>query len=175
MGPSRRVTSEVCIHHNKWGEQHFAIQLSFPLLTSPRNPSLPVGPPVILGSFKQSSVANMSPSADPAKRPVRIAQIAASNVDRHEIFSMLAQTQEADVFCGDWMSEWNMCARGAGKAMGLEEFSYEETFVDAITPALPDLEKNGIKVAVNAGATDTAKLYELISGLVKEKGLGLKV
>lgn len=117
----------------------------------------------------------MSPSVAEAKRPVRIAQIAASNVDRHEIFSMLAKTKEADVFCGDWMSEWNMCARGAGKAMGLEEFSYEETFVDAITPALEDLEKNGIKVAVNAGATDTAKLHGVISELVKKKGLKLNV
>lgn len=86
-----------------------------------------------------------------------------------------AQPKEADVFCGDWMSEWNMCARGAGKAMGLEEFSYEETFVDAIAPALEGLEKNGIKVAVNAGATDTQKLYERIVGMVEEKGLKLKV
>lgn len=117
----------------------------------------------------------MSPSVAEAKRPVRIAQIAASNVDRHEIFGMLAKTNEADVFCGDWMSEWNMCARGAGKAMQLEEFSYEETFVDAISPAMEDLERNRIKVAVNAGATDTAKLHERISGLVKEKGLNLSV
>lgn len=116
----------------------------------------------------------MSPSRD-SDRPVRIAQIAASNVDRHEIFAILAKTNEADVFVGDWMSEWNMCARGAGKAMGTEEFSYEETFVDAITPALEDLERNRIKVAVNAGATDTAKLHEHITGLVKKKGLNLNV
>ena len=93
----------------------------------------------------------------------------------HEIFSMLAATTEADVFCGDWMSEWNMCTRGAGKAMGLEEFSYEPSFVDAITPALESLEKNKIKVAVNAGATDTAKLHEVVTGLVKERGLSLNV
>lgn len=117
----------------------------------------------------------MSPSVAQGNRPVRIAQIAASNVDRHEIFGMLAKTNEADVFCGDWMSEWNMCSRGAGKALGLEEFSYEPSFVDAITPALEDLDRNRIKVAVNAGATDTAKLHELISGLVKEKGLNLNV
>ena len=117
----------------------------------------------------------MSPSVAEAKRPVRVAQIAASNVDRHEIFSMLAKTDEADVFCGDWMSEWNMCARGAGKVLGTEEFSYEPTFVTAIEPALEDLAKNKIKVAVNAGATDTAKLHEHISGLVKQKGLDLNV
>ena len=116
----------------------------------------------------------MSPSVD-AKRPVRIAQIAASNVDRHEIFGLLAKTDEADVFVGDWMSEWNMCTRGAGKAFGTEEFSYEETFVEAITPALEDLERNHIKVAVNAGATDTAKLHQHICGLVQKKGLNLNV
>jgi hypothetical protein len=59
--------------------------------------------------------------------------------------------------------------------VGLEEFSYEETFVDAITPALEDLQKNGIKVAVNAGATDTAKLHEKIVSLVNERGLKLNV
>ena len=116
----------------------------------------------------------MSPSSN-VNRPVRIAQIAASNVDRHEIFSMLAKTDEADVFVGDWMSEWNMCTRGAGKALGTEEFSYEETFVEAITPALEDLERNHIKVAVNAGATDTAKLHQHITELVRKKGLNLNV
>ena len=116
----------------------------------------------------------MSPSLS-EKRPVRIAQIAASNVDRHEIFGMLAKTNEADVFVGHWMSEWNMCTRGAGKAFGTEDFSYEETFVEAITPALEDLERNHIKVAVNAGATDTAKLHQHICGLVQTKGLNLNV
>ncbi|KAF2095660.1 DUF1446-domain-containing protein [Rhizodiscina lignyota] len=117
----------------------------------------------------------MSPSVAKGNRPVRIAQIAASTVDRHEIFGMLAKTTEADVFCGDFISEWNMATRGAGKALGLEEFSYEPAFVDAIAPALEDLERNRIKVAVNAGVTDTAKLAKLIDGMVKERGLNLKV
>ena len=42
-------------------------------------------------------------------------------------------------------------------------------------PALPYIAKYRIKVAVNAGAADTKKLHELVTKLVKSKGLTLSV
>jgi hypothetical protein len=42
-------------------------------------------------------------------------------------------------------------------------------------PALPYIAKYRIKVAVNAGAADTKKLHEMVTKLVKSKGLALSV
>lgn len=57
---------------------------------------------------------------------------------------------------------------GAGPA-------YEATFLEALEPALSNIAKHGIKVAVNAGASDTQLLHEAVIKMCKDKGLELKV
>lgn len=52
---------------------------------------------------------------------------------------------------------------------------YEQCFLESIIPALPDLAKRGIKVAVNAGASDTQKLHETLTQTVRDLGLDLKI
>lgn len=52
---------------------------------------------------------------------------------------------------------------------------YEPTFLEAIQPALEDLDKYGIKVAVNAGNTDVKGLHDAVLELITQKGLNLKV
>lgn len=51
------------------------------------------------------------------------------------------------------------------------EVAYERTFLDSLAPALSDIAKYGIKVAVNAGASDVEGLAEATKKLVKDKGL----
>lgn len=84
-----------------------------------------------------------------------------------------------DVIIGDWMSEYNMTTRAANKsATGTAtggEAQYEPTFLEALEPAIEDIAKHGIKVAVNAGASDTKLLHRVVTELVRGKGLGLKV
>lgn len=53
--------------------------------------------------------------------------------------------------------------------------AYDLSFLEALDPALEDLAKYGIKVAVNAGVTDTNGLYEVVIQMVQKKGLDLKV
>lgn len=61
----------------------------------------------------------------------------------------------------------------AAKSLSLNpgEVAYERTFLDSLAPALSDIAKYGIKVAVNAGASDVQGLAEATKKLVKEKGL----
>ena len=84
-----------------------------------------------------------------------------------------------DVIIGDWMSEYNMTTRAASKSSSTTttggEAQYEPTFLEALEPAIEDIARHGIKVAVNAGASDTKLLHQVVTGLVREKGLGLKV
>lgn len=89
-----------------------------------------------------------------------------------------------DVLIGDWMSEANMTARAVSKtdsqAPGWTPQSgasgaYEPTFLEALNPALHDIAKHGIKVAVNAGASDTELLHKVVIDMVKSKDLALKV
>jgi hypothetical protein len=53
--------------------------------------------------------------------------------------------------------------------------AYEPTFLEALEPALPYIAKHRIKVAVNAGASDTQKLYEVVKKMVEAKRLHLSV
>lgn len=53
--------------------------------------------------------------------------------------------------------------------------AYDLSFLEALNPALEDLAKYGIKLAVNAGVADTRGLYEVVMKMVQAKGLDLKV
>jgi hypothetical protein len=53
--------------------------------------------------------------------------------------------------------------------------AYEPTFLEALEPALPHIAKYRIKVAVNAGASDTQKLHAVVEKMGKAKGLSLSV
>lgn len=83
----------------------------------------------------------------------------------------------------DFMSEANMVTGAARKvgqlqAQGNQDASmpgYEPSFLLALEPALEDLAKHGIKLAVNAGNCDTEGLYKVVVQMVQAKGLKLKV
>jgi maltose-binding protein MalE len=52
---------------------------------------------------------------------------------------------------------------------------YEQSFVEKVDSAIPWLAKRGIKLAVNAGASDVAGLAEAVKALIKKHGVDLKV
>lgn len=66
-----------------------------------------------------------------------------------------------------------------GKAMSFEEqvanAMFAENFLDCFEPAIDDLAKRGIKLAVNAGASDTELLAKMVVEKVKARGHSLKV
>lgn len=53
--------------------------------------------------------------------------------------------------------------------------AYEPTFLEALEPALSHIAKHGIKVAVNAGASDTMKLNDIVLKMIEARGLKLNV
>lgn len=68
--------------------------------------------------------------------------------------------------------------RGQKAAKELEKGSkigYEPSFLEKLDPAIPYLASRGIKVAVNAGASDVAGLAEAVKALIKKHGVELKV
>jgi hypothetical protein len=135
------------------------------------------------------------------KRPIRVAGCSAGEYhqnddlkrfiltvqgvyDRKRALHDIAQNEEVDVITGDWMSECNMTVRGQGKRDHLAEkestldstyVGYEESFVEKVDAAIPWLAKKGIKLAVNAGASDVAGLAEAVKGLIKKHAVNLKV
>jgi hypothetical protein len=114
----------------------------------------------------------------PSQRPIRIAGCSGAVTDRRAAMAQLARNHPndpVDVIIGDWMSEYNMTTRAANKSASGGEAQYEPTFLEALEPAIEDIAKHGIKVAVNAGASDTKLLHRVVTELVGEKGLGLKV
>ncbi|OQO09366.1 hypothetical protein B0A48_04764 [Cryoendolithus antarcticus] len=115
--------------------------------------------------------------AQPPRRPIRIAGVSGAATDRRQAMAQMAANHlddPIDVMIGDWLSEANMTSRGAARS-GNEGASYEPTFLEALQPALRDIARHGIKVAVNAGASDTKLLHQVVTEMVAKQGLSLKV
>lgn len=124
-----------------------------------------------------------------AKRPIRIAGSSGGFSDRQRAIGDLARNCDIDCIIGDWLSECTMTLHGAqkventrllaaGELNGKEQQPaglFDPTFMDNLAPALPYLESKNIKVAVNAGASDTERLAKLVELEVARQGLGLKV
>ncbi|KAN0099788.1 DUF1446 domain containing protein [Hyaloscypha variabilis] len=108
-------------------------------------------------------------------RPVRIMNISGSPCDKRDVIAKAAAMDEhIDVLVGDWMSELNMPTRAYNVANGLG-IGYEETFLEALEPALENIAKKGIKLAANAGTVATKELYDIVVKMVKDKGLDLTI
>ncbi|KAH7109893.1 hypothetical protein B0J11DRAFT_448699 [Dendryphion nanum] len=107
---------------------------------------------------------------------LRIASASGSVTDRRFGFADLAKTEDVEYIVGDWMSEYNMTTRGGAKinSNGASD-EFEDSFLEAILPALPHLAARHIKVAVNAGASDPKKLHDILGHKIKAAGLDLKV
>lgn len=120
-----------------------------------------------------------------ARRPVRIAGASGGFSDRQRAISSLAKL-DIDVIVGDWLSECTMTLHGAqkidneklrteGKLLEEPAGLFDPTFIENLSPALPDIARKGIKVAVNAGACDTKLLARNVQNEVEKQGLDLKV
>lgn len=122
-------------------------------------------------------------------RPVRVAGSSGGFSDRVRAISSLAANEDVDVIVGDWLSEMTMTIHGTGKIRNQEtnagmELSFEEAaanamyaenFMDCFEPAIEHLAKRGVKLAVNAGASDTEVLAKLVKKKCEERGYNLKV
>lgn len=121
------------------------------------------------------------------RRAIRIGGASGGFTDRLAAISRLASDPEVDAVVGDWLSENVMTGYGAGKArqapaaagVTLEERKktamYASTFVQCFEPAIHHIAKNGTKLAVNAGASDTELLAEVVKDMVARAGYSMKV
>lgn len=106
----------------------------------------------------------------------RIGAASGAVTDRQHALTSLAKDEDVQYIVGDWMSEGNMVTRGAAKVSSNgSSDEFESSFVESLKPALPYLAEKGIKVAVNAGSSDTEKLYHAVVDAVKAAGLDLNV
>jgi hypothetical protein len=91
----------------------------------------------------------------------------------------MAKNEDVDVITGDWMSEANMTLRGSDKRDKMSSGTlvgkaYEPYFLEELDPAIPWLAKRGVKISVNAGASDVQGLAEAVKLLIKKHGVNLK-
>ncbi|KAF2658611.1 DUF1446-domain-containing protein, partial [Lophiostoma macrostomum CBS 122681] len=126
-----------------------------------------------------------------SKRAIRIGGASGGFTDRVAAISRLTSDPSVDAIVGDWLSENVMTGYGAGKEkrrkleqergtpMTFEEkqqnANYASTFVQCFEPAIANLQKNGAKLVVNAGANDTELLADVVSRMTREKGWEAKV
>lgn len=131
----------------------------------------------------------MSPVTD-KKRPIRIGGASGGFTDRVAAIRRLASDPDVDAVVGDWLSENVMTGYGAGKerqkisgsassSNSLEDrkktAQYASTFLQCFEPAVPEIIKNKTKIVVNAGASDTELLAEVVLDLMRKHGSAAKV
>ncbi|KAF7328073.1 hypothetical protein MKEN_00388400 [Mycena kentingensis (nom. inval.)] len=124
-----------------------------------------------------SLFSSHSTSAMKAKRAIRIGGASGSAMDRRIGFAQLASGHPGDpvdVIIGDFMSEGNMTGLAARKVSSARP-AYDATFLEALGMALDDIARNGIKVVVNAGGTDTERLHQAVLALLKKRNVSLSV
>lgn len=121
-----------------------------------------------------------------AKRGIRIAGCSGGFSDRQRAIGDIAKNCDVDCIIGDWLSECTMTLHGAekvqneklraeGKLTNEVAGLFDPTFMENLMPALPHMQNKKIKLAVNAGASDTELLAKLVEEEVKRQGLDLKV
>lgn len=121
-----------------------------------------------------------------AKRGIRIAGCSGGFSDRQRAIGDIAKNCDVDCIIGDWLSENTMTLQGAAKRKNVSLAAegklpadtpglFDPTFMENLTPALPYMKSRNIKLAVNAGASDTELLAKLVADEVKRQGLDLKV
>ncbi|KAF7523733.1 hypothetical protein PCG10_006489 [Penicillium crustosum] len=111
------------------------------------------------------------------KRPLRILGSSGSAQDRRRLLAAAVKNHKNDPFdvlVGDWMSEANMTFNATKHYKG-EGIAYEKTFISALEDVLPEVAGHGIKIAANAGSSDTKGLYDALLALVKEKNVSLNI
>src|SRR2546430_4451773 len=119
-----------------------------------------------------------------------ICRASGSASDRRHAMAALARAYPSDpidVIVCDYMSEVNMVVAAARKVDSGQTktpdanpsmtagSAFEPSFLEALDPALADLAKYGIRVAVNAGASDAEGLYKIVCDMIHKKGLADKV
>jgi hypothetical protein len=79
------------------------------------------------------------------------------------------------------MAEGTMAMHGVNKSKKLQDPAsssgpcYDPYFLGTLDPALSVLQEKGVKLAVNAGASDAAILAKEVASRCRERGLNLKV
>ncbi len=110
---------------------------------------------------------------------MRAASVSGAVTDLPENFAEAAQTADTDFIVGDWISKYNITIRGSSKADNSDnkdaDAAYEHTFIDALKPALLDIAKRGIKVAMNTGSSDTKRLHEVIEETPQLQNIDLTI
>jgi hypothetical protein len=123
------------------------------------------------------------------KRAVRIAGCSGGFTDRYLAMTRMAGDPDVDAVIGDWLAEMTMVVHGTGKQKNLTNSSktklpleerkktamYAETFIQCFEPCIEKLVKNNCKMAVNAGASDTELLAEVVQKMLQDRGVDLKV
>ncbi|KAJ1323357.1 acyclic terpene utilization AtuA family protein [Microdochium nivale] len=136
-------------------------------------------------SGKSRNRPSSMPSATTPKRAVRIGGCSGGFADRQRAYHDLAKSGEVDVLIGDHMSECTIAIHGTSKVKNAETAArdptaalldmFDPSFMAGLAPALPWCQKNGVKVAVNAGASAPEQLARLVRDECDRQGLDLKV
>src|SRR4051794_39847184 len=86
----------------------------------------------------------------------------------------LVNSQRLDYLVADYLAETTLAIM-AGARLRSPEMGYATDFVDVIKPLLHDIKAQKIKVITNAGGLNPQQCHDVLSRMIKEAGVDLKI
>jgi hypothetical protein len=84
----------------------------------------------------------------------------------------MVRSGNVDVITGDWLSEMNIAWNAITKQEIDPDLGYENGFFEQLEECIDGIMERDIRVVTNAGALNTAKLYEKVQKLCRDRGYG---
>jgi hypothetical protein len=106
------------------------------------------------------------------KPPIRIGNVSGATGDHPHAMQRMVRSGNVDVITGDWLSEMNIAWNAITKQEVDPDLGYENGFFEQLEECIDGIMERDIRVVTNAGALNTAKLYEKVQKLCRERGYG---
>ncbi|KAK6215701.1 hypothetical protein QIS74_08720 [Colletotrichum tabaci] len=104
------------------------------------------------------------------KPPIRIGNVSGATGDHPHAMARMVRSGNVHVVTGDWLSEMNIAWNAITRRDVDPGLGYEVGFYEQLEACLDDVMARGIRVVTNAGALNTAALFDKVRKLCESRG-----
>ncbi|KAK1570109.1 uncharacterized protein LY79DRAFT_527406 [Colletotrichum navitas] len=104
------------------------------------------------------------------KPPIRIGNVSGATGDHPHAMARMIRSGNVQVITGDWLSEMNIAWNAIARRDVDPGLGYENGFYEQLEACVDDVMAGGIRVVTNAGALNTAALFDKVKTLCRARG-----
>ncbi|EFQ25740.1 hypothetical protein CGRA01v4_02186 [Colletotrichum graminicola] len=104
------------------------------------------------------------------KPPARIGNVSGATGDHPHAMARMIRSGNVQVITGNWLSEMNIAWNAIARRDVDPGLVYENGFYEQLEACVDDVMAGGIRVVTNAGALNTAALFDKVKTLCRARG-----